>query len=107
MSDEGSEMVREHSAWTECNNDEKDPLKLINKVRNVHLLRMNNINKAEAQYLAAQRYQNIRMLPGVSLTEYRIAFDQAVENMKELKHQHISTVAMQALHFIVRLDPAR
>ena len=106
MSDEGSEMVREHSAWTDCNN-EKDPLKLINIVRNVHSLRMNNINTAEAQYLAAQRYQNIRMLPGVSLAEYRIAFDQAVENMKELKHQHIPTDAMQALHFIVRLDPAR
>ncbi len=53
-----------------CNN-KKNPLKLINILKNVHSLRMNHINTVEAQYLATQRYQNIRMLPDVSLSEYR------------------------------------
>jgi hypothetical protein len=47
LSDDGSEMVREHDAWNDCNN-EKDPLKLINIVNFFHSLRMNNINTAEA-----------------------------------------------------------
>jgi hypothetical protein len=42
-------------------------MKLINIIKNVDSLRINNINTAEAQYLAIQRYQNIRMLPNVSL----------------------------------------
>jgi hypothetical protein len=49
LSEEGSEMVREHSTWTDCNN-EKNPFKLINIIKNVHSLRMNNINAAEAQF---------------------------------------------------------
>ncbi len=68
---------------------------------------MNSINAAEAQYLASQRYQNIRMLPGISLTAYRTAFVQAVDNMRKLNHPQIPTEAIQALHFIVRLDPDR
>ena len=47
LSEEGAEMVKEHDAWTACNN-EKNPLKLINIIKNVHSLRMNNINTAEA-----------------------------------------------------------
>ena len=47
------------------------------------------------------------MLPNVSLSEYRTAFTQAVDNMTELNHPQIPTAAMQALHFIVRLDPDR
>jgi hypothetical protein len=44
----------------------------------------------------------------MSLTEYyRTAFIQAVDNMKELKHTQIPSDAMQALHFIVRLNPER
>jgi hypothetical protein len=105
LSEEGAEMVREHSGWDDCNN-EKNPLKLINIIKNVYSLRMNNINTEEAQYLASQRYQNIRMLPGVSLSEYRTAFTQAVSNnMTELNHPQVPTDAMQALHFIVRLNP--
>jgi hypothetical protein len=74
LSEEGAEMVKEHDAWTACNN-EKNPLKLINIIKNVHSLRMNNINTAEAQYLATQRFINTSLLllvaiPGSHLLAY-------------------------------------
>ncbi len=87
LSDEGSEMVREHKDWSDTNR-ENNPLKLINIIiiKNVHSLRLQNIDNAEAQYIAMQKYQNIRQVPGMSMTEYRNAFDQTIADLTVLNH---------------------
>ena len=66
-------MVKENAKWTEVN-DVKNPLALIQIIKNVHSLKLQHIDIEEARYVAMQRYSNIRHLPGVSLTEYRSAF---------------------------------
>ena len=47
LSDEGSDMVREHKDWNDTNRD-KNPLQLINIIKSVHSLRLQHIDIAEA-----------------------------------------------------------
>lgn len=82
-------------------------IKLINIIKNVHSLKLQNIDNAEAQYIAMQRYITIKMLSNISLTDYKAAFVQAVQDLTVLQHSNIPTEAFQARHYIVRLDKDR
>jgi hypothetical protein len=103
LSTEGVDMVRDNANWEKVNND-KNPLALIQIIKNVHSLKLQHIDIEEARYVAMQRYFNIRHLPGVSLTDYRTSFELCIENLTTLSHPSIPSPAEQARHFIVRLD---
>jgi hypothetical protein len=50
LSDEGADMAKEHSSWVDANTT-KNPLKLINIIKIVHSIKLQNIDNAEAQYI--------------------------------------------------------
>jgi hypothetical protein len=70
LSKEGGDMVKENGNW-DAVNVAKDPLTLIQIIKNVYSLNLQHIDIDEARYVAMQRYQSIRHLPGVYLTDYR------------------------------------
>jgi hypothetical protein len=49
----------------------RGPLLLFNIIRRIHSLQQSNIGVAESQYLAQERYNAIRQLTGMLLSDYR------------------------------------
>ncbi len=79
-------MVRENDKWREVN-EKKDPLALVQIIKNVHSLKLQHIDIDEARYVALQRYSNIRNLPGVLLTDYRTSFELCIGNLITLTYR--------------------
>lgn len=105
ISVDGMDKVTENAGYANAI-AANDPLALFNIVRRVHSLQMNNIGPAQAQYQAQQRYGNIRQLHGMSLGDYKSAFDMTVANMTTVgvAQPLIPDAAAQGRHFFMGLD---
>jgi hypothetical protein len=78
-----------------------NPILSYNIIRRVHSLQMHNIGAPEAQYLASQRYNRIRMQPGMSLGDYRASMLLATANMQTTGVNPLPNDLAMARHFLM------
>ncbi len=106
VSDEGMDRVRNRAGFSDVQNA-WCPLELVKLVEAEHSLQINNVSEEEAKYVAARRYNTIKMLPQQSLSEYTANFNRLCENMKTLKCADYPSKKAMARHFLMTLDQHR
>jgi hypothetical protein len=106
VSDEGMDRVRNRVGYADVQ-DSWDPLELLKLIRAEHSLQMHNVSEEEAKYVAAMRYNTVKMLPQQSLSDYTANFNRLCENMKTLKCTDNPSKKAMARHFLMTLDRSR
>ena len=76
LSTEGIEL---EAGWN-ATNLAKNPLALLNLVKATHRMQMTTVT-AEAQYIAWNRYCNIKQLPSMTTSQFRSAFQLCITNL--------------------------
>ena len=103
MTVEGMDKVVSDAGYANARNG-NNPLLLFNIIRRVHSLQMHNIGAAESQYYATERYNRLRMLPGMTLGDYRASLLLTNANMVTTGVNPIPNDAAVARHFMMHLD---
>ena len=83
VSDEALDRISTKDGFEAAEN-ERDPLQLLILIKNEHSLHMNDVTGEEAKYVAQMRYNRMRQIAGMPLTEYLERFEMAVANMTAL-----------------------
>jgi hypothetical protein len=103
VSDEGMDRVRNRVGYTDVQNS-WDPLELLKLIKAELSLQMHNISEEEAKYVAAMRYNTVKMLPQQLLSDYTANFNRLCENMRTLKCTDNPSKKPMARLFLMKLD---
>jgi hypothetical protein len=105
VSTEGYDKVSRMAGFANTVNaaGERDPKAQLALIVAEHTLKTDNVSDTEAKYIAERRFDRIRMLDGMTLTEFTKAFKAVVKNMETLAVDPVPTEAKQVHHFLMRL----
>ena len=106
ISVEGMDKVKADTGYAAAR-EADDPVALLTIVKKVHSICVGQMTSAQAIWAAQKRYSTIRQLPGVSMGDYKAAFELVLSNMRALQVNPLPTEEQQARHFLMGLDSTR